>query len=1057
VGTTQASFDFLARPAQVIENLRPDARGVVRVSRASLGDAQLVRVLVVDPTLSSSADLPLPETSPAHRDRRLRLALDPQGHFAELRRIEPMPAGTTIVVDDVRTGKLELVDTLARAHQVLLTLGDDEALREMDFVTRWPSLPAGEQQRLYSKYACHELDLFLSVKDPPFFSRVIRPTLANKLHKTFVDRYLLGDDLAAYAEPWAFSRLNTLELVLLGRSVPALRDSIARFIGDAVDRIPPDPERDARLVDTLLGAAGLEGGGVGGAAADAAAMAMPEPMEEMTRSMPQKPMLKRKGRRAEVEAELDEALEMPAPQASFGPPPGGTFAPAPAAMPAGMGAFTGGGGGERALADLRERARSAPLYRSADKTQEWAETAYWKKRIEEIDADLVPPSRFLRDLALHREGPFLSPHLGDCAGSFTAALAALAFLDLPFTATAHELIIDDTRLTLTAKSHALAARTSLAAVAVPEARGPILVGQSYVRADDPWTWEGAEQREKYVSGELLTGVVYQARIAVTNPTSAAQRLDLLLQIPRGAMPVASGFLTRTRHLHLAPYGTESITYAFYFPAPGRWGHFPAHVIRGGELAAFAEPSTLEVVREPTTADTASWAHVSQQGSLDEVLAFLDRENLGRIDLDRVAFRMRDRAAFTRITDRLAARHVYQDRLWAYALLHADRPRAAEWLRHQDGFLDLAGPALEGGLVTLDPVERRRYQHLEYSPLINARAHQLGKRRRILNEALAAQYRAFLELTAHRPRPSDADLLVAAHYAFCLDRVEWALSLLDRVRPEALHTRLQYDYLAAYAACCRGDLAAARARISPWIDHPVDRVRFRALALATMLDEAEGRASREDALASRSIDPDSRDQAMATQAAKQPTLDLVSDKGELVVQTKNLDRVRLRYYRMDIELLFSRQPFVQGDVERFSWIDPGDEIELAIDAPGRTRVPIPEALRGANLVVSADAAGLCRSIAHYAHDLAIELAHHYGQIRVLRASTQAPLSAAYVKVYARQRGGAVAFYKDGYTDLRGRFDYATLSTDDLDRVERFALLVASTEAGSTVLEAAPPAR
>ncbi len=69
----------------------------------------------------------------------------------------------------------------------------------------------------------------------------------------------------------------------------------------------------------------------------------------------------------------------------------------------------------------------------------------------------------------------------------------------------------------------------------------------------------------------------------------------------------------------------------------------------------------------------------------------------------------------------------------------------------------------------------------------------------------------------------------------------------------------------------------------------------------------------------------------------------------------------------------------------------------------------------------------------------------------------PLPATYVKVYARHTGGLVRFYKDGYTDLRGRFDYVTLSTDDLDRVERFAILVASDDAGATVLEADPPPR
>jgi hypothetical protein len=53
---------------------------------------------------------------------------------------------------------------------------------------------------------------------------------------------------------------------------------------------------------------------------------------------------------------------------------------------------------------------------------------------------------------------------------------------------------------------------------------------------------------------------------------------------------------------------------------------------------------------------------------------------------------------------------------------------------------------------------------------------------------------------------------------------------------------------------------------------------------------------------------------------------------------------------------------------------------------------------------------------------------------------------------KKRGGAVAFYKDGFTDLRGWFDDASLSTNDLDSVERFAI-----QAGSAILEAAPPAR
>ena len=131
-----------------------------------------------------------------------------------------------------------------------------------------------------------------------------------------------------------------------------------------------------------------------------------------------------------------------------------------------------------------------------------------------------------------------------------------------------------------------------------------------------------------------------------------------------------------------------------------------------------------------------------------------------------------------------------------------------------------------------------------------------------------------------------------------------------------------------------------------------------------------------------------------------------------------------------------------------------ELSFTEDA---ARIPVPDALRAANLVVEVVAGGLRATAARYAHDLAVQVAANYGQVRVVRASTRAALPAAYVKVYARSIGGDVAFYKDGYTDLAGRFDYATLSTDDLDRVERFAILVVSDDAGATITEANPPPR
>jgi len=60
-----------------------------------------------------------------------------------------------------------------------------------------------------------------------------------------------------------------------------------------------------------------------------------------------------------------------------------------------------------------------------------------------------------------------------------------------------------------------------------------------------------------VSEEFLSGVVYGANIVVTNPTSTPQKLSLLLQIPKGALPVLGSKATDSKTLRLEAYTTKT--------------------------------------------------------------------------------------------------------------------------------------------------------------------------------------------------------------------------------------------------------------------------------------------------------------------------------------------------------------------------------------------------------------------------------------------------------------------------------------------------------------------
>ena len=70
---------------------------------------------------------------------------------------------------------------------------------------------------------------------------------------------------------------------------------------------------------------------------------------------------------------------------------------------------------------------------------------------------------------------------------------------------------------------------------------------------------------------------------------------------------------------LEPYRTQTVDYLFYFPRPGKFTHFPAHVAKSEKRRGRRPGRTFEVLEKPRSLDTASWDYVSQFGTDDEVL------------------------------------------------------------------------------------------------------------------------------------------------------------------------------------------------------------------------------------------------------------------------------------------------------------------------------------------------------------------------------------------------------------------------------------------------------
>ena len=1085
-GNVTSNYDFLPQPAMLLTNLIPDKDGVVVVPRKAVGSHQQFHVLAVDEQNTAYRQMAIEDQPMEFNDLRLlKAALNPAKDFAEVKQITLLFKDNTLTIEEMSSSKLEVYDRLAKAYSLYSTLSNNPTLAEFSFILQWPKLTDVQKRDYYSRYACHELNFFIFKKDPGFFEKVVGPYLKNKKDKTFLDRFLTGEDLSMYMKPWAHGRLNTVEQILLAQRIKDEAAKTALFVKERYDLIPPDVERFNFLFRTALKAGALETSSpdVAGVAFDA--------------DMPAKP--------ATAAARMPGGLTAgDHGRGGGGGGPGvATGAPAPAAPPSPDGApaallkaqaevlraekadeakeelqkdmkkrdalvdreadkLGGEGEGKRKALDsakgARERAKQEQLYRKVDKTEEFVENNYYHLPIEAQNADLVKVNGFWKDFAAaDGKAPFVTANLAEAGGTFTEMMFALSVLDLPFEAGKGEPKIDGPKLTWTADGPTVVYHKEIKPVPPLAGQPSVLVNQNFFRRDDRYTFVDNEKVDKYVADEFLTHVVYGCQVVVTNPTQARQKLDVLIQIPAGAMPVCNSLYTRSVSIQMEPFSTQTVEYYFYFPsvadpknAEATFTNYPVHVTKNQTLVAkpVVPIVAMKVVAKPTKLDTTSWDYISQHGTPEQVLAYLKDNNLLRVNLDKIAWRMQDAEFFKTVTGLLQDRHVYSGTLWSYGIKHNVPAVIREYLRYCDPFVAQCGWYIDSPLLTIDPVERRTYQHMEYAPLVNARAHKLGKNWQIANQRFLEQYTRLMKVLSYRPSLDSDDLMSVTYYMLLQDRVEEAFGYFGKVDAKKLATALQYDYFTAYLDFYKDKPTIARTIADKYKDHGVDRWRNLFASVGSQLDELEGKGG-------KVLDPENRDQTQGQLAAGSVGLDFTVEAKQVKLTYQNVKKVRVNYYLMDLELLFSRNPFVQQySQDLFSYIQPNLTEEVALPEGKAHAFDIPAKFQTSNVMIEIVAGGVRRSQAYFSHSMAVQVIENYGQVKVTDPK-QTALPKVYVKVYARMKDGTVQFYKDGYTDLRGRFDYSSLSTNQQDNVAKFSLLILSDAHGAMVREAEAP--
>ena len=1057
--TAQGSpeYEFLRRGCVMLTNGRPDEKGMLSIDRKSFAGLTCVTVLVVHPSGTTYRTIHLPLTEPRSlTDRRLANAFPANERLTEIQSVRVLPKSDKNDLGDAASTRVKIYGSIPDAFQLFRTLlNNHAACDKFECLTRWPVLKDNEKERYYSDLACHELNLFLLVHDRRFFDRVVRPYLANKMQKQFMDDYVLDSDLSKYVQPWKLAQLNAVERVLLAKRMAAQTGSTKRWMGDLVSSIPVDSAAQSvrfakGLMSTMLHdfedsnmdgvvpfgaqlfdrrelgeAKGALGFGKGASDQTIDAFFLDEAVSEGLAKE------KKDSDRKAGKAELGRAFSRQR-----------------------------GGNGRG------DSNRPARLYESLESTRKWAESNYFRLPIANQNSELVKPNAFWLDYLDHSgDAPFLSKNIELAASNIHEALLALSVLGLPLESKPATINVEQGRLVAATTNESIAFVQGLQTIEQSTDPATVLASQSIFLASD--TGEDAKPVKEQ---SLIKGTVYRLRVVLTNPSASMVRVSVLQQIPQGAIALENAKVVVGQKLDLAPFATQELSTKFYFPQSGSFEHFGAQIAIQNKIAIAAPSTTLRVLDVPDSVDETSWPYIALWGSDDQVLAHLQGANLFKINLDAIAWRMANRKFFEACLARLTDYGIYNPTLWAYSIKHNDAPRLREFLESNSTVVGHVGPLFEMDLMHVDPVDRLQFEHLDFRPLVVARMHQLGPKRVILNDGLAVQYERMMGILSHQKTIESEQRLALVYYMLLQNRIEEAIGHFSKVDPSTLESQLQHDYFAAYLDMIQGKFEEADNRSQKYVNFPNPRWRDwfgqvrsqvaerKAIQAGKTADIAKTEEWKTDP-ANRLL-TGAREQQNINESASLPVLDLTQDGDKILIRHRNLDIIEVKYYLMDVELLFSRSPFAQQNGGRLSMIEPNMSEAMRIDKSATVKdvgLVIPQSLKNKNLVIEVSGGGLLKNLVLYANSLVVNHSPNLGRLQILTKQGLQPLDGAYVKVYVKDNAGAVKFYKDGYTDLRGQFDYTSLSTNDLDNAQRFALLVLHPEHGTSVRESEPPKR
>ena len=573
------------------------------------------------------------------------------------------------------------------------------------------------------------------------------------------------------------------------------------------------------------------------------------------------------------------------------------------------------------------------------------------------------------------------------------------------------------------------------------------------------------------------------------------------------------YYTNSIKLKLNPYQTQNYKTFFYFPIEGKYPQYHPVACKNSNIISVGNSLTYDVKKEYIPSkkneivennkyakdmrvdgklrNILSDDSIDSKAKLTNIIKYFENDIFNEEDIRNVFYLLKnDKDFYNNLINTLRKRGYFNPIVWSFGFHHKDETAVREYLKTNDSLKRDLGYDFTSTLYSYSDVDDAKIQpHLEYSPLYNARKHPFGNKgdkneTNIANKEFNETYRHFIVDLLALKQLTIKEKLQLTYYLILQDRMDEALEMYKKIKPEEVNDnnnksyKIQYDYINAYLDFCFGypDFTISKSICNKYKDFPLIHWREKFEEIEDELFEYEGK----EKVSMNKISTENEDKKALTKELreKEPKLSFTVDskEGKILLIHSNVNEINIKFYFIDLETMFTRDPKISeimnkdknkennsnsNMMESFGFVQANysETIKIPKEKANKndnsTMYEIPKEYKNKNLFVEITSESIKLFDIYLSSNLFIVITESLGELKVIDNNLK-PTIKAYVKVYVELNNNSeVQFYKDGYTDLNGKFNYLALNTDQLKNSKKFYIFVSEEKQGAIIKECYPP--